>query len=65
MKWRSPWLLLLPIFLLLAACNSSDSDDDTIEQVNTPTSEVALRAVQNCDALKQRYVDNWVENLLS
>jgi len=51
--------------LFLASCNSSDNDSDKIQQTSILSSQVTLKSENSCDALKQKFIDNWLENLLS
>lgn len=55
--------LLIPL-LLSTACNNDSSPPQTIQQTETPVAKVALKQAANCEDLKQKFVDNWVENLL-
>lgn len=56
---------LVTALLLLAACNNGGDRATAIEQAQTPINQVALRPVQNCLALEDKLIDNWVENLIS
>lgn len=58
-------LLLIAGVLVLSACSQSPNRSNDIQQGATPLGEVALKSVQSCSALKQKFIDNWVENLLS
>lgn len=51
----------LAALIILTACNNPS---ETIQQTETPLAQVALRPVENCEALEQKLIDNWVENLL-
>ncbi len=65
MQSRLSILITLLMVLALAACNQDSETTKPIQQVAQSQSQVALRAVTGCDDLKQQFVDNWVENLLS
>jgi uncharacterized secreted protein with C-terminal beta-propeller domain len=57
-------LFSLFTILLVVACDSSDSTP-SVRLTATPLSQVALRAVQDCESLTRTYIDNRVEQLLS
>ena len=58
-------LLILPTFLLISACNEDPQVSTEISQSETPVSKIALKHINSCTDLKQKFIANWVENLLS
>ena len=56
---------LVTALLLLAACNNGSDPATVIEQADTPINQVALKPMQNCMALQDKLIDNWVEDLVS
>jgi uncharacterized secreted protein with C-terminal beta-propeller domain len=56
---------LVTALLFLAACNNGSEPPTVIEQVDTPISQAALKPLQNCSALREKLIGNWVENLVS
>ncbi len=64
MRLIAYWLTLATS-LLLASCSGDSPPAQSVQQAETPLNQVALKQAASCDELKQKFVDNWVENLLS
>ncbi len=60
-------VFLISVISLIAACNNSGDQPQptTIVQTETPVNQVSLKSVQSCTALRDKLIDNWVENLVS
>ena len=58
-------LIILPALLLISACNEDPQVSTEISQSETPVSKLALKQINSCSDLKQKFIANWVENLLS
>ncbi len=66
MKFVAVYSFIAALSFISACYNSGESKPPTtIEQIDTPINQVALKPLQSCSTLQDKLIDNWVENLVS